>query len=70
MGIGHIFLTNKILKKNLIFCKKGVVQKKRTMNEQNGSFKEMKKKIFNERMIQNLFKDFEKRSFFTEQTIF
>ena len=41
-------------------------EEKRTMNEQNGSFKEMKKKFFNERRIQNLFKDIEKR-FFTEQ---
>ena len=52
------------------FVKRCRSEKKRTMKEQNGSFKEMKKKVFNERMIQNLFKDFEKRSFFTEQTIF
>ena len=51
------------------FVKRCRSEKKRTMKEQNGSFKEMKKKVFNERMIQNLFKDIEKR-FFTERTIF
>ena len=60
---GHRFLERtKILRKNEIFRKNGVVQKKRTMDERLGSFREMKKRF---EIIRTILKNYR---FFTGPT--